>query len=408
MTNKDAKDSLESRLREDGRPLIQLLAGPRQVGKTTLLTALLDEFDERAAYVSFDSPAAQFPGLWDRTWGQAYARSTRLGSAILLLDEIQHLEDWGTRLKGEWDRIVHLKLPLAVVASGSSSFRLTGALHKLTGRFERLTLGHWPAGEIASAFNIAPMEAAQTFVTLGSYPGSMHFRDDLPRFLSYVRESIINPSLSRDALATETGIRRPALLRQLLAICAGSPASIVSLNKLQGQISERGALQTLASYLEVLDDSFLIAPISKYAFNEVRSRKAPAKLIALNNALLAALHPEGPPQRAHEPARFGTWVENACIASARNAEQQVFYWREGAQEVDAVIDGSWGRWALEVKTGAYDSTDLRGLLEFTRRHPAFKPLVLCDDDYRIVADRLGIASIDWRSYLVAGIPSNLA
>jgi predicted AAA+ superfamily ATPase len=160
--------------------------------------------------------------------------------------------------------------------------------------------------------------------------------------------------------------------------------------------------------LEVLDDSFLIAPISKYAFNEVRSRKAPAKLIALNNALLAALHPEGPPQRAHEPARFGTWVENACIASARNAEQQVFYWREGAQEVDAVIDGSWGRWALEVKTGAYDSTDLRGLLEFTRRHPAFKPLVLCDDDYRIVADRLGIASIDWRSYLVAGIPSDLA
>jgi uncharacterized protein len=186
MTYKEAQQTLERRLRENDRPLIQLLAGPRQVGKTTLLTALLNEFGERAAYVSFDSPAAEFPGLWERTWTQAQVRSRTSGGAILLLDEIQHLEDWGTRLKGEWDRIVRLKLPLAVVASGSSSFRLTGALHKLTGRFERLTLGHWPAGEIASAFDIPPMEAAEIFVTLGSYSGSMRFRDDLPRFLSYV------------------------------------------------------------------------------------------------------------------------------------------------------------------------------------------------------------------------------
>lgn len=407
MTYKEAKETLRTRLREDGRPLIQLLAGPRQVGKTTLLTALLNEFGQRAAYVSFDSPAAEFPGLWERTWTEAEARSAKLGSAIMLLDEIQHFEEWGTRLKAEWDRIVRLKLPLAIVASGSSSFRLTAALHKLTGRFERLTLGHWPAGEIASAFDIAPMEAAEIFVTLGSYPGSMRFRDDLPRFLSYVRDSIVNPSLSRDALATETGIRRPALLRQLLAICAGSPAAIVSLNKLQGQMNERGALQTLASYLEVLDDSFLIAPMRKYAFNEVRSRKAPPKLIALNNALLAALHPQGPPHQSREPARFGTWVENACIAFARNAEQQVFYWREAAHEVDAVINGSWGKWVLEVKTGAFDSTDLRGLLEFSSRYPAFRPLVLCDDDYRMVAERLGVAAMDWRSYLIEGIPRNL-
>src|SRR5260370_22677375 len=156
----------------------------------------------------------------------------------------------------------------------------------------------------------------------------MRFRKDLPRFLAYARDATVNRSLSRHALASETGIRRPALLRQLLAICAGSPAAVVSLNKLQGQMTERGALETLASYLEVLDDSFLIAPIRKYAFNEIRSRKAPAKLIALNNALLAALDPQGPPDRRREPSRFGAWVENACLASARNAEQPVYYCRD--------------------------------------------------------------------------------
>ena len=106
-------------------------------------------------------------------------------------------------------------------------------MHKLTGRFERLTLGHWPAGEIASIFDIEPAQAAELYVRLGSYPGAMRFRKVLPRFLSYVRDSIVNPSLSRDALASETGIRRPAPLRQLLAICAASPAAVVSLNKLQ-------------------------------------------------------------------------------------------------------------------------------------------------------------------------------
>lgn len=235
----------------------------------------------------------------------------------------------------------------------------------------------------------------------------MRFRGDLPRYLSYVRDSIINPSLSRDALATETGIRRPALLRQLLAICAGSPATIVALNKRQGQMTERGALQTLVSYLEVLDDSFLIAPICKYSFNEIRSRKAPPKLIALNNALLAALDPQGPPDCSREPARFGAWVENACIASARNADQQVFYWREESLEVDAVIEGSWGRWAVEVKTGDYDSTELRGLLEFSRRNPAFKPLVLCEQNCRLIAERLNIAAIDWREYLLRPTLSDL-
>jgi hypothetical protein len=54
------------------------------------------------------------------------------------------------------------------------------------------------------------------------------------------------------------------------------------------------------------------------------------------------------------------------------------------------------------------ASNLRGLLEFSTRHPAFKPLVLCDNDYRIVAGRLGLPAMDWRTYLLHGIPSDLA
>ena len=124
--------------------------------------------------------------------------------------------------------------------------------------------------------------------------------------------------------------------------------------------------------------------------------------------MLAALDPQGPPERARDPARFGAWVENACLASARTADQQLYYWREGPLEVDAVVDGSWGRWAIEVKTGGFDSTGLRGLMEFSRRHRMFKPLVLCDDDSRTSAERLGVAALDWRRFLIQGIPPELA
>ncbi len=234
MTFSTIQATLRAHLTEARRPLIQLLAGPRQVGKTTLLLALLEQFGEQAAYISFDSPAAEFPGLWERTWRRLRRAAGNWAGRYCCWMKFSTWKTGVHALKGEWDRVVRLNVPLAVVASGSSSFRLTGALHRLTGRFERLTLGHWPAGEIASVFAMEPAEAAELYVRLGSYPGSMAFRKDRPRFLSYVRDSIVNPSLSRDALAAETGIRRPALLRQLLAICAGSPATVVSLNKLQG------------------------------------------------------------------------------------------------------------------------------------------------------------------------------
>ena len=60
-------------------------------------------------------------------------------------------------------------------------------------------------------------------------------------------------------------------------------------------------------------------------------------------------------------------AENACLAFAWNAGQRVSYWREEPFEVDAVIEGNWGKWAVEIKTGAVSPADLRGLTEFTRR-----------------------------------------
>jgi predicted AAA+ superfamily ATPase len=199
-------------------------------------------------------------------------------------------------------------------------------------------------------------------------------------------------------------VRRPALLRQVFAIAAGSPAQIVSLQKMQGQLQDSGALETVAHYLALLQDAYLVAPLEKYSAQALRRRASPPKLVVLNNALLSAMHPDGPPDPAREPERFGFWVENACLAFAINQGQQVTYWREEPLEIDAVFDGSWGKWAVEVKTGRFDAQALRGVLEFCRRHPAMKSLVICTPGSEETTRQHGIQSISWEDFLIGGPP----
>lgn len=197
-------------------------------------------------------------------------------------------------------------------------------------------------------------------------------------------------------------MRRPALLRLVLAIAAVSPAQIVSPQKLQAQLQDRGALETIAHYLSLLEEAYLVAALEKHASRATRRRSAPPPLVALNNALCAMVDPRGIPDSALEPNRFGAWVENACLAFAWNAGQRVAYWREKPLERDGVIEGSWGSWSVEIKTSSFGAGDLRGLLEFTRRFPTYRPLLLCAPSGLAGAARLGVPAMSWQAFLAGG------
>src|SRR6516225_11875819 len=156
----DCRKMLVARLGERAPGRIQLLTGPRQVGKTTLLLELAAQFGDRAVYAAGDEPGAALPGFWERRWAEAEARAKQ-GTAVLLLDEVHHLSDWAGRLKGEWDRARRRHINIHVVATGSSALRVaTGSRESLAGRFERLTLSHWPAIALMDIFHIPAHEAA--------------------------------------------------------------------------------------------------------------------------------------------------------------------------------------------------------------------------------------------------------
>lgn len=394
---------LLDRLAEPAPSRIQLLSGPRQVGKTTLLLDLADRFGRRAIYVAADVPEATLPGFFERLFERAAEIGEATRPAVLLLDEIHMLPRWSERLKAEWDRAARIKAFVHVVATGSSALRMArGSRESLAGRFERVTFRHWSASALGAAFGIEPAAAAETLVSMGSYPGAFALRADVPRWAAYVRESIVEPAIGRDMLALAP-IRRPALLRQVYAVSVSAPAEILSLQKIRGRLQDEGALHTVAGYLALLEEAYLVAALPKYSAREIRRRAAPPKLVTLNNALLAASDPTSIPEAGGE--RFGRWLENACLAHAWNAGQRVSYWREEPLEVDGILEGSWGAWALEVKAGPFAAADLRGLLEFVRRNRRFTPLVVCDQRHRPAAERAGVDSVDWRRFLYDGVPA---
>ncbi|MBI5505295.1 MAG: ATP-binding protein [Deltaproteobacteria bacterium] len=395
---------LSRRLAEPAPGRIQLLAGPRQVGKTTLLLELAQQVGKQAVYAAADAPEAALPGFWERLLARTEDTAADHGRAVLLLDEAHLLHGWAARLKGVWDQFRRDKAPVHVVATGSSALHLAaGSRESLAGRFERLTLTHWPARSVAQVFGVEPDKAADLVVRMGSYPGAFALRDDMVRWAAYVRDAILEPAIGRDILAL-AAVRRPALLRQVFGVATSSPAQIVSLQKIQGQLQDAGALETVAGYLALLEEAFLVAPLGKYSKQAPRRRAAPPKLVTLSNALVAVMDPRGIVDPASDPARFGALVENACLAHAWNCGQSVWYWREEPLEVDAVVEGSWGKWAIEVKTGAFQMNDLTGLLEFTRRHKGFRPLVVCSANARATAERAQVASITWQEFLLDGPP----
>jgi uncharacterized protein len=394
--------TLQTRLTEPPPGRIQLLVGPRQVGKTRLLLTLQAQFGHGAQYHAADAPEASLPGWWDRIWADA-ERLARAGErVVILLDEVQHLPDWATLLKGQWDRLQRLGLPVHIVATGSSALRVaTGSRETLAGRFERLEVGHWTAAALVRELAVPEAEAVRMIVERGSYPGAVPYLSDPRRWSAYVRESIVEPALGHD-LAAIGGIRRPALLRQVFALAVTHPAQIVPLQKLQGQLQDRGALETIASYLGLLEEAWLVASLERFGDRPTKRRSAPPKLLPLTNALCAVADWRGVPDRRMDPERYGAWVEAACLAHAWNGGRGVSYWREEPLEVDAVLEAL--QLAIEVKTGPFSGADLRGLLEFCSRHRGFRPLVLCDAQHVAAAQRLGVDARSWDQWLLDAPP----
>jgi predicted AAA+ superfamily ATPase len=193
-----------------------------------------------------------------------------------------------------------------------------------------------------------------TYIFYGGYPGAAELIDDEERWGSYIRDSFIETTISKDILQM-VRVDKPALLRRLFDLGCLYSGQILSYQKMLGQLQDAGNTVTLAHYLKLLENAGLLAGLQKYSAQRVRTRASSPKLQVMNTALMSALSYKKADEAKSEPDFWGRLVETSVGAhllnSAKGTSIEVFYWNSGNREVDFVIKKGGVVAAIEVKSG---------------------------------------------------------
>jgi len=343
---------VERRINEP-RKFIQVIVGPRQVGKTTLISQVLDKCSVPYTFESADgvsnTNSTWIVQLWEAA--RLIMGKTGMKEYLLVIDEIQKIDNWSETIKQQWDKDTREGTNIKLVILGSSRLLIQkGLTESLAGRFETIHMGHWSFNEMNEAFGWN----LNQFIYFGGYPGSATLIKDEIRWKNYIHDSLIETSISKDILML-TRVDKPALLRRLFEIGAVYSGQILSYTKLIGELQNAGNTTTLSHYLNLLSDCGLLTGIEKFAGNVIRQRSSSPKFQVFNNALLTAQNHQPFGDVQLNPKVWGHLAESAVGAHLVNyavSERfQLYYWREGNYEVDFVLSYNGKTIALEVKSG---------------------------------------------------------
>lgn len=342
-----------SRLNEP-RKFIQVIVGPRQVGKTTLVKQVLSVIDKPYLFYSADVVADSNASWVSNCWQTARNRLKKheVEEIILVIDEIQKITNWSEIVKKEWDYDSFNDMNVKVLLLGSSRVLIgRGLSESLMGRFEEIKIPHWSYNEMRDAFGFS----FEQYVYYGAYPGAASFVDDEDRWRQYIEGSIVEASINKDILYN-TPISKPALLRQTFELSSAYSGKILSLTKMLGSLQDAGNTTTLSGYLELLNVAGLVTGLQKYSVDIARSRASIPKFQVYNNALLTVNNQLSFNDVISDPKEWGRYFESAIGAHILNDafinNYRVYYWREKNSEVDFVISKNRRMAAFEVKSNS--------------------------------------------------------
>ena len=340
------------------RRRMQIVMGPRQVGKSTLV----GQFTEGVS-VPFDFFAADGVNRFDSSWIPNKWQQVRMRmdihseqEHILIIDEVQKIRGWSEQVKKEWDEDSRSHRNLKVILLGSPRLLLQKGLEEsLEGRFETIKMGYWDWQEMHEAFGFSMDE----YVYFGGFPGLAPDIQDEDRWRNLMEDSIISPILIRDILEIEE-IRNPALLRQVFELACIESAKELSLTKMQGTMNS-GTVPTIKNYLDILNKSMIVQPLQNYSPSRVKEKQSVPKMQVFNNAFRNRFGTFSFDEARVDPAEWGRLVESAVGAHLANRamtdDYELFYWRnERRQECDYVLRKGQALVAIEVKSGSVDKT----------------------------------------------------
>jgi len=362
-------NTLKKRISEK-RKFIQTVVGPRQVGKTTMVKQVLESVKTPHLFLSTDGVGSSNTVWIKQQWETAriQLKISEAKEFLLVIDEIQKISQWSEFVKEEWDFDTNNSINIKVILLGSSRLLIQkGPGESLAGRFETIYLGHWTFSEMENAFGYS----ADEFTYFGGYPGSAGLISNEKRWKDYIKNSLIESTISQDILMM-TRVDKPALLKNLFEIGSQYSGQVLSYSKILGQLQDAGNTTTLSHYLELLSISGLLEGLEKYYTEKVRQRSSSPKFQISNTALLSAQVPHSFVEIKKNPEKWGRWVESAVGAHLLNFSKtediKLYYWRHVNDEIDFVVVHKEKVIALEIKSG--NTQKASGMIAFQKQ---FKP-----------------------------------
>ena len=356
MFKRPILNTIKGRITERRR-FMQVIVGPRQTGKTTLARQLIDDLDLSSHYASADEPTLKTTTWIEQQWETARmkARVSEHKKALLVLDEVQKIGNWSEVVKRLWDEDTAVGGALQVIILGSSPLLIqTGLTESLAGRFELIPVVHWSFSEMKEAFGWD----VEQYIFYGGYPGSADLISDPRRWANYVKDSLIETTISRDILLMRR-VDKPALLRRLFELGCIYSGQVLSFQKMLGQLQDAGN--------------------TKYGERIVRQRASSPKLQVLNTALITAQSGSDFDATLKDREYWGHLVESAIGATLANGLKgtgaELFYWRERNREIDYIIRKDDMLVAMEVKSGR-SKTNLPGMDSFAKAFPVKRKLLI--------------------------------
>ena len=347
---------------------IQVVLGPRQVGKTTGVKQLLNQMDKSEyLYFSADGEISKDPSWLTEKWHFAKSNNS---VQVLVIDEIQNVEKWSSKIKELWDEQATSTKKLKLILLGSSSLSIQSGLSEtLAGRYFVHRVYHWNLNESHKAYGLT----LDQFLAYGGYPGSYEYVMEQEQWLNYIKHSIIDAVIGRDIL-TQVRIKSPALFKQCFEIASSYPAQEISYTKLLGQLQDKGNTDQIKNYLEHFEGAFLLKQLFKYSEKKVLTKSSSPKLLPL----CPALYSVGLDAQLSKEER-GRSFEVAVGCELLRAPGELYYWREKNFEVDFVYKYGKKLIGIEVKSGRKKSS--KGIDKFKEKFPKAKILIITPDNF---------------------------
>jgi len=320
------KDILEN----IGKKPILVLYGARQVGKTTLIKSILENF-KKTLYLQGDDPKDAL--LLEHRSADELSEIVS-GYDLIVIDEAQRIKDIGTTLKLIADNVKDAK----VIASGSSSFELANKLSEpLTGRNRKFYLYPLSIKELVDSYGkININKELETYMTFGMYPRIVTTE-------SREEKSLLIKELTGDYLFKDLfmfgDIRNSFAFEKLIKLLALRIGSEISYSELAKEVGI--SRDTVLNYVSLLEQAFIIFRLTPLYTNKTKEINKSHKIyfydIGIRNALINNTDPIE--LRIDKGAIF----ENFFIAekvkereySGRSSE--IHFWKSrGGGEIDFV------------------------------------------------------------------------